>query len=106
MKISLQNLKDEDRRAGIEEENTSLHFTISSPVNSDQLPISPTHRLLAMALRRGTLKYHKDLKSLLSGTEYYITIKDENRGDPIFLARRGHGMPKDPTPMTAKGMTE
>jgi hypothetical protein len=62
--------------------------------------------MLATALRRNILDKHEPLEPLLDGREYYVKIKAEKTDELIFLSGRGHGMPKNPSALTAKNITE
>ncbi|KAH7355308.1 hypothetical protein BKA65DRAFT_475760 [Rhexocercosporidium sp. MPI-PUGE-AT-0058] len=72
--IKFRVLKGENGPEDLKEEMT-LDFKIMSPTHSDHLPISPPHRLLAIAIRRGLLTMHDTIESLLEGQEYMIQIK-------------------------------
>jgi hypothetical protein len=62
--------------------------------------------MLAMVLGRKILVRHESLESLLDGREYYVKIKPAKADEPIFLAGRGHEMPKNPSALTSKNITE
>jgi hypothetical protein len=62
--------------------------------------------MLATALRRNILDKHEPLEPLLDGREYYVKIEAEKADELIFLSGRGHGMPKNPSALTAKNITE
>ncbi|KAN0117083.1 hypothetical protein V8E51_003081 [Hyaloscypha variabilis] len=53
-------------------------MTVTSAKSDRNLPLSLPHRLLVILLRRGYLKDHANLESLLAGTEHQIRIKHQN----------------------------
>jgi len=82
-----------------------LPFQINSPVNIDNLPFSPAHRLLSIALRRGLLEKHTTFESLLRGTEFFIRVKPARADEPLFLAGRNRGLVSESTPVKTNGIT-
>lgn len=99
LKLKVRNLKtnnwfDIDRM----QNNKTLSFTIKSPQSVENLYLSPTLRILAIALRRNALKLYSSIEELLTGKEYYIMFKDEFLDKPVMLesAKGGLGVTDQP----------
>ncbi|KAL2075184.1 hypothetical protein VTL71DRAFT_126 [Oculimacula yallundae] len=102
--IKFRVLKGENGPDNLDEKVT-LDFKITSPTHSDHLPLSPPHRLLAIALRRNLLANYETLDSLLSGQDYNILIKPERAAEPIMIGGRRRDFATNPTPLTARYIT-
>jgi hypothetical protein len=83
-----------------------LRLTLRAPDNPDNILLSPTYRILAIALKRGVLAQYNTIEELLTGTHVEVMIKLENLNDPIFLAATPGGRSLEPKmPASAAALT-
>ncbi|KAG9694097.1 hypothetical protein KCU95_g10051, partial [Aureobasidium melanogenum] len=72
-----------------------LRLTLRAPSNPDNILLSPTVRILAIALKRGLLAQYKNIEELLTGNHVEVMVSAEHLNDPIFLAATSGGRSLD-----------
>ncbi|KAG9697307.1 hypothetical protein KCU95_g3788, partial [Aureobasidium melanogenum] len=83
-----------------------LRLTLRAPSNPDNILLSPTVRLLAIALKRGILAQYKTIEELLTGNHVEVMISPEHLNDPVFLAATPGGRSLDMNrPASAAALT-
>lgn len=85
----------------------TLRLTLRAPTNPDNILLSPTVRILAIALKRGVLSRYNTLEDLLAGTHVEVMVSKEFLNEPMFLAATPGGralIPKQP--VSAHSLTD
>lgn len=92
-------------KTGYMSSRVKYHF--QSPQNAFNLMFSIPHRLLVLALRRGALRDHTTIESLLDGHDQYIDFKTEFLQKPVLVkgTQRGLSILAD-EPLTSEAITE
>lgn len=107
LRIKIRNLKtnngyDFDR---ILQNNGKLKFTVLPPLHVKHFCLSPTLRILAIALRRNALKMYTSVEELLNGDEQIIEFKDEFLDKPVMLQGTERGLAVTDQPARSHSFT-
>lgn len=78
-----------------------LVLTVTSARSADNIPLSPSHRLLAILLRRELLQDYRSVDELFEGREYLIRIRSDALDQPIFFAGGSRALSTIGRPATA-----
>ena len=87
-----------DERSGRFKE---LELMVTSAQTANNIPSSPTHRMLAIIIRRKLLTDYKNIDELLAGDKYNIEIREEALEDPVFYSNTPRGLGLSDKPAAA-----
>lgn len=105
--VRIRNLKTNKYvSAEAAEANKTLLFRLNSVEHERNLSLSIPHRLIVIAIRRGLLRQHTTIESVMNGQERHLEDKVAALDFRILYAAKAHGLGLTEQPMKSGVLTE